>query len=121
VIPDGPRAFKKSVVKWTKFRSFELQTMFACLREREEILLKDYEKARAAKAELWLIDTKARLEEVRRSLIWMAHNVTGSRAEIARRRRGDGAGGEFLEEELIENSDSRRILRALLRQTCLTE
>jgi len=118
MIPDGPRAFKKSTVKWTKFRSFELQMMFACLREREEILLKDYEKARAARAELWLIDTKARLEEVRRSLIWMAHNVTGSRAEVARRRRGDLAGDEFTEEELIENSDSIEILRSLLKETC---
>jgi len=117
VISDGPRAFKRSVVKWAKFHCFELQNMYACLREREEILLREIDKIDKHKEPALFIYKKASLEEARRSLIWMAHNVTGSRAEVARRRRGDGAEDEYLEEELVNNSDPRVMLRELLRQT----
>lgn len=97
VIEDGADRFPNSVVEWTQFTVFELQEMFAMLREQEEIV--QGEIAAAERAEEPLVDgatnedvakfLRIRLREIERQLIWMAHNVTGTYREVQRRRRAE--------------------------------
>lgn len=86
MIADGPQHFKKSVVEWVKFHTFELQEMYAFLREREEIVQRDIDHVDDDTIRTFL---KVKLAEIQAQLIWMAHNVTGTYREIQRRRRAE--------------------------------
>lgn len=114
MIFDGPSMFPKSCVHWTKFHSHELQQMFSALREQEEIFQRELERIRD-KNDRWKV-ARGRLEEVQRWLIWMSHNVTGSKAEVERRRRGYGADRDFIREEAIENMDPKDALKLVFSQ-----
>jgi hypothetical protein len=85
MIHDGLKKFPLSVVKFTKFRSYELQQMFAYLRERESIFQTDIEKYRGTlKEEL----CRAQLHEIEAQLVYMATNLTGDSNEVYRRQLG---------------------------------
>lgn len=120
MIPDGPKRFKNSCVKWTKFKTHELRTLFACLRERESILQKDLVDARAAGNEALQGFKTAQLHEVERWLCWLVANVTGSRAEVARKRRGSGADRDYLEEEELGHMSAENIIKYAVNKTLKT-
>lgn len=73
-IPDGREYFQTSVVTFVRFKSFELQSMFAYLRERESILQKDLKRFHKEPEE---IEKTIELRTVESMLIWMAHNLAG--------------------------------------------
>lgn len=127
MIFDGPKHFRRSIVKWAKFREFELQQLFAALREKEEVLQKDLGSERDFSVGIVNCLTSrddmvraafalGRLHEVQSQLAWMACNVTGSRAEVERRRRGFGGDKELLVEEERECMDAFERMRLALSE-----
>lgn len=106
MIFDSPKSFPNSVVKYTKFKDFELRYLFSYLRESEQITLEDIARlggdgrleevrekieSMVNRPDLLLIRKVIELLATQRILIWMCHNVTGSAEERAHRRRGFGS------------------------------
>lgn len=106
MIFDGPKKFPYSCVKHTLFRHHELQQMFAYLREYEEMLQEEVsdlgtpEEVKHVRELIEKCDDNPKMRlfrkaielyMVQKNLLWMSHNVTGSDAERALRRRGFGS------------------------------
>lgn len=83
---DSESQFPGSVVRYTKFASYELRQMFAYLRHKEHLLQQEIQRL-GKESEIARIKT-VELRTVEGALIWMAHNVTGSAHERALRKWG---------------------------------
>lgn len=84
MLHDGESYYPNSCVYWTRFKSFELQQLFAYLREREQILRTDILKSDGPLKALYI----AQMRQVQSTLIWMVQHATGMPREIELRREG---------------------------------
>ncbi len=134
MIFDDPKSFPNSVVKFTKFKHFELRYMYAYMREAEELLqrevlvlgkggklkeAKDLIESAYERPDLLLFRRIVELLAYQKMLIWMTHNVTGSLAERANRRRGFGSEEHRrMEKETVEWTEEifDAVLRRILRR-----